>query len=50
MAVNRFFHPRVIIPMNYASMPTMSTEAEVHAAIGHDPRVRFLKPGETARF
>ena len=50
MGINRWFHPRVIIPMHYASMPTMSTEAEVRAAIGHDPRVRFMKPGESARF
>lgn len=48
--VKRWFKPEVIIPMHYASMPTMSTEAEVRAAIGHDPRVRFMKPGEVARF
>ena len=48
--VNRWFDPKVIIPMHYASLPTMSTDAEVRALIGHDPRVRFMKPGETARF
>lgn len=50
LAVNRFFRPRVIIPMHYASMPTMSTEAEVRAAIGKDRRVQFMKPGETRNF
>lgn len=48
--INRWFDPQVIIPMHYASMPTMSTEDEVRAAIGHDRRVRFMKPGETGRF
>jgi L-ascorbate metabolism protein UlaG (beta-lactamase superfamily) len=50
LAVNRFFRPQVIIPMHYASMPTMSTEAEVRAAIGKDRRVQFMKPGETRNF
>jgi L-ascorbate metabolism protein UlaG (beta-lactamase superfamily) len=50
MGVNRWFKPRFIIPMHYASMPAMSTEAEVRSAIGHDPRVRFMKPGEVTRF
>ncbi|HYG80289.1 MAG TPA: metal-dependent hydrolase [Pyrinomonadaceae bacterium] len=50
LAVNRFFKPQVIIPMHYASMPTMSTEAEVRAAIGKDRRVQFMKPGETRNF
>ena len=50
LAVNRFFRPQVIIPMHYASLPTMSTEAEVRAAIGRDRRVHFMKPGETRIF
>ncbi len=50
LGVNRFFKPRVIIPMHYASMPTMSTEAEVRAAIEKDKRVIFMKPGETRAF
>ena len=50
LAVNRFFKPQVIIPMHYASLPTMSTEAEVRAAIGKDKRVQFMKPGETRNF
>lgn len=50
MGVNRWFKPQVIIPMHYASMPQMSTDQEVRTAIGGDPRVRFMKPGEIARF
>lgn len=49
-AVNRYFKPEIIIPMHYASMPTMSTEADVREAIGHDRRVRFMKPGEVGKY
>ena len=48
--INRWFHPQTIIPMHYASMPAMSTLEEVRAAIGSDPRVRFMAPGEAANF
>lgn len=50
LAINRFFKPQIIIPMHYASLPPMSTEAEVRAAIGRDRRVQFMKPGETKQF
>src|SRR4030095_6679522 len=50
LGVNRYFKPQVIIPMHYASLPTLSTEAEVRAAIGKDRRVVFMKPGETRTF
>jgi L-ascorbate metabolism protein UlaG (beta-lactamase superfamily) len=50
LAVNRYFKPQIIIPMHYASLPTLSTEAEVRDAIGKDKRVQFMKPGETKSF
>ncbi len=50
LGVNRYFKPQTIIPMHYASLPTLSTEAEVRAAIGKDRRVQFMKPGETRSF
>jgi L-ascorbate metabolism protein UlaG (beta-lactamase superfamily) len=49
-AINKYFKPQVIIPMHYASMPTMSTEAEVRAALEKDKRVQFMKPGQTKTF
>jgi L-ascorbate metabolism protein UlaG (beta-lactamase superfamily) len=49
-AINKYFRPQVVIPMHYASLPTMSTEAEVRAAIGRDKRVQFMKPGQTKTF
>ena len=50
LAVNRYFKPQIIIPMHYASLPGLSTEAEVRAAIGGDKRVQFMKPGQTRAF
>jgi L-ascorbate metabolism protein UlaG (beta-lactamase superfamily) len=49
-AINKYFKPQIIIPMHYASLPTMSTEAEVRAAIEKDKRVQFMKPGQTKTF
>ena len=50
LAINRYFKPQIIIPMHYASLPTLSTEAEVRAAIEKDKRVQFMKPGQTRTF
>ncbi|MDT5062981.1 MAG: hypothetical protein QOH63_3440 [Acidobacteriota bacterium] len=50
LGVNRYFKPQIIIPMHYASLPDLSTEAEVRAAIGKDKRVLFMKPGQTKNF
>ncbi|MDT4966991.1 MAG: hypothetical protein QOJ64_1728 [Acidobacteriota bacterium] len=50
IAINKYFAPRIIIPMHYASLPGLSTEAEVRAAIGKDKRVQFMKPGQTRVF
>ncbi|MGB7922506.1 MAG: metal-dependent hydrolase [Pyrinomonadaceae bacterium] len=50
LGINRYFKPQIIIPMHYASLPDMSSEAEVRAAIGKDTRVQFMKPGQTKTF
>ena len=49
-AVRKYFKPQVIIPMHYASLPTLSSDAEVRAAIGSDKRVMFMKPGVLTKF
>lgn len=49
-AVSKYFKPQIIIPMHYASLPTLSTEAEVRAALEKDKRVLFMKPGQTKTF
>src|SRR5215831_2363620 len=50
LAVNRYFKPQVIIPMHYGALPGSSSEADIRAVVGNDPRVKFMKPGETRKF
>jgi L-ascorbate metabolism protein UlaG (beta-lactamase superfamily) len=50
LAVNRYFKPQVVIPMHYGALPGSSSEADVRAVVGDDPRVKLLKPGETRTF
>jgi hypothetical protein len=44
--VKRYFKPQIAIPMHYGALPGSSTEADVRAAVGQDPRAIFMKPGE----
>ncbi len=50
LAVNRFFKPQVVIPMHYGALPGSSSEAGLRKVFGDDPRVIFMKPGETKSF
>jgi L-ascorbate metabolism protein UlaG (beta-lactamase superfamily) len=50
LAVNRYFRPQVIIPMHYGALPNSSSEADIRAVVGQDPRVNLMKPGETRNF
>jgi L-ascorbate metabolism protein UlaG (beta-lactamase superfamily) len=50
IAVTRYFKPQVIIPMHYGALPGSSTESDLRAVFGKDPRVLFMKPGETKKF
>jgi hypothetical protein len=36
--------------MHYGALPGSSTEADIRAVLGDDPRVKFMKPGETKKF
>jgi L-ascorbate metabolism protein UlaG (beta-lactamase superfamily) len=45
LAVKRYFKPQIVIPMHYGALPGSSTEADVRAAVGKDPRVIFIKSG-----
>jgi hypothetical protein len=36
--------------MHYASLPTLSTKAEMRAVLEKDKRVLFIKPGQTKTF
>jgi L-ascorbate metabolism protein UlaG (beta-lactamase superfamily) len=50
LAVNRYFKPQIVIPMHYGAFPKSSSEADIRAVVGNDPRVKFMKPGETRKF
>ena len=50
IAVNRYFKPQVVIPMHYGALPGSSSEADLRSVFGKDPRVVFMKPGETKKF
>jgi L-ascorbate metabolism protein UlaG (beta-lactamase superfamily) len=50
LAIRRYFRPRVIIPMHYATFPALATAAEVRAAFRGDRRLRMMTPGETLKF
>ena len=50
LAVKRYFKPQVVIPMHYGALPGSSTEDDLRKIFGKDPRVVFMKPGETKSF
>jgi L-ascorbate metabolism protein UlaG (beta-lactamase superfamily) len=50
LAVAKYFHPKAIIPMHYATFPGLATEADVRAAFAGDPRVMILHPGDARSF
>jgi L-ascorbate metabolism protein UlaG (beta-lactamase superfamily) len=50
LAVTRYFNPEVVIPMHYGALPGSSKEEDPHKIFGKDPRVVFMKPGETKSF
>ena len=49
-AIRTYFHPKVIVPMHWGTMPWLATEADVRAAFRGDDRVRVMKPGEERSF
>lgn len=50
LAVRRYFRPRVVVPMHYATFPALATVAQVRAAFRGDRRLHVMTPGETAEF
>jgi L-ascorbate metabolism protein UlaG (beta-lactamase superfamily) len=50
LAIRKYFHPRVIIPMHYATFPALATAAQVRAAFRGDQRLKVMTPGETLEF
>jgi L-ascorbate metabolism protein UlaG (beta-lactamase superfamily) len=50
LAIRKYFRPRTIVPMHFATFPALSNEQQVRAAFGTDGRVTFMRPGEVRRF
>ena len=50
LAIRKYFRPRTIVPMHYATFPALATEQQVRAAFGNDGRVRVMRPGESRTF
>lgn len=50
LAINRYFKPQVVIPMHYGALPGSPSDADIREVVGSDPRVKFMKPGETRKF
>jgi L-ascorbate metabolism protein UlaG (beta-lactamase superfamily) len=50
LAVRKYFRPRTIVPMHYATFPALANEQQVRAAFGNDGRLAVMRPGETRRF
>jgi len=50
LAVRKYFHPSVIIPMHYATFPVLASAADVRAAFRGDRRLKVMTPGETREF
>ena len=50
MAVRRYFHPSVIVPMHYGTFPGLATAADVRAAFRGDRRLKVMTPGQTLQF
>ena len=49
LAIEKFFHPDVVVPMHYGTFAILAGEGEVRAALC-DKRVKFMQPGESAEF
>lgn len=50
-AVDQYFHPTVIVPMHFGTLPPpFATAEEVRAAFRGDPRLRLLVPGREVAF
>ncbi|HEX4634431.1 MAG TPA: metal-dependent hydrolase [Gemmatimonadales bacterium] len=50
LAVKKYFHPDVIVPMHHQTFPGLATEEDVKQAFSGDPRLRILPVGQRASF
>lgn len=50
LAVRRYFHPKVIVPMHFGTDEDADQESAVRAAFAGDRRLHVLTPGEPTEF
>jgi L-ascorbate metabolism protein UlaG (beta-lactamase superfamily) len=50
LAIEKYFHPKFIVPMHYGTFPVLATEADVRGVFAGDSRVKFLQPGDDTIF
>jgi len=50
LAVKKYFHPKVIVPMHFGTFPPLAKEADVRKAFAGDARLVVMQPGETKGF
>jgi L-ascorbate metabolism protein UlaG (beta-lactamase superfamily) len=50
LAIRKYFRPRSIVPMHFATFPALSTEQQVRTAFAGDARLRVMRPGEIRQF
>lgn len=50
LAIRKYFRPRTVVPMHFATFPALSNEQQVRTAFGNDARLTVMRPGETRRF
>ena len=50
LAIRKYFRPRTVVPMHYATFPALANEQQVRAAFTNDARLNVMRPGETRRF
>ena len=50
LAIKKYFNPQIIVPMHFATFPTLATEADVAAAFKGDRRFVMMTPGQTKEF
>lgn len=50
LAIRKYFRPRTIVPMHFATFPVLSNEQQVRAAFDNDARLVVMRPGEIRRF
>lgn len=50
LAVKKYFHPAVIVPMHHRTFPGLATEDDVKKAFAGDSRLHLLAVGQQATF